>query len=351
MPANSRTILLAGSYYDPDPRRRGELLECLRRNVENDRLDEIRLFIEDAIAAQDLKTQPQLGSPKIHLINHGRRVKFNDLFSYANRELAGCTVIIANADIFFDQSLARLDGYDLSGKLLCLSRWDVQPDGSSIFFEHPGSQDAWIFRTPIQEFRCDFHLGMPACDNRLAWEAADAGLAVSNPGRSLKAHHLHLSQIHRYHEGQRLSGPTRNVAAEFLGDLSSAAIAFRETMGYTIARLSLGASSHNNERRPITMIPEPLLGRQFTQVVAYAVSPIKVEFLTSGKFYVLVGNDWDGYHLATSWLSKQACREALPPLETNFVPAFEVWSLAGKAGERLVLPTQVMLVADRIVPR
>ena len=40
---------------------------------------------------------------------------YGRLFRYANRELAGCRVVIANADIFFDRTLARLDGYDLAG--------------------------------------------------------------------------------------------------------------------------------------------------------------------------------------------------------------------------------------------
>lgn len=563
------------------------MLECLQRNIENRWLDEIHLFVEGQIAAKNL---PQFNSAKVHLIKHGWRVTYRDLFSYANQRLTDCTVIIANADIYFDQSLARLDGYDLRERLLCLSRWDVQGDGSSRFFEHPGSQDAWIFQAPIHDFNSNFHLGVPACDNRLAWEAANAGLLVSNPSRSLRAHHLHLSHVRRYRERQRLSGPTRAVPAEFLGtpwvwfvvpcmgrlddvrgtiesvinqpcstyvlvdyscpddsvgwvrehhpaaltvkvserqrfsgaearnlgaaaadddgivcfldadvrvapdfseyllahlkpgsfmvpdsqvpgfdsalvcrksnfsdvhgfdelfldwgeecteirkslqrsgvaeqsfpssfltrhthhaatrgnfrlitdceldtviheayvraksaifegtggngvssltlrdiysaiarrqydergltwESASAVVAFRESMGYTIARLEFGASSHNNDLRPFTVIPERLLGRQFTQVVAYSVSPIEIEFLSAGKMYVLVGNDWDGYHIAISWLETTGTRESLPPLETQTGSGFEVWSLAGKAGDHFVLPTQVMLVADRIVQK
>ena len=134
-------------------------------------------------------------------------------------------------------------------------------------------------------------------------------------------------------------------------DLSCAAVAFHETMGYTVARLEAGASSHNNDLRPFTMIPEQLMGRLFTQVVARSVSPVEVEFLCSGKMYVLVCNDWEGYYLATSWLREAGCKEGLPLVKTQPGPAFEVWSLAGEAGEQFVLPTQVMLVADRIVPK
>jgi Glycosyl transferase family 2 len=582
-------ILLTGFYQDADINRQGEFLECLRRNAANDRLTEIHLFIEEPLGLdQLLTTYPLLNSAKFRLMAHGRRLTYQDLFAYANRCLPGRCVIIANADMYFDHTLARLDGYDLAGRLLCLSRWDVRPDGSAAFFDHPASQDAWIFETPIREFPCNFHLGVLGCDNRLAWEAEHAGLAISNPSRTVRAYHLHLSHVRHSSERQRLLGPTRSVPAEFLGtpwlwfvvpcmgrlddlrrtigsllsqtrssyllvdyscpdaagawarqqypnvsvatvagrarfrgaearnqgtaavdddgiicfldadirvaqgfsdsiltqieegvflvpdrcgpgfdstlvcrktdfdrvhgfdeafldwgeecadlraalhrsglaersfpatllsplghhhatahslrmvqdqetnraihaayrrakaaildetgansistrtrreiysaiarrhlsarglvpDIPCAGVAFRETMGYTIARLKIGVSSHNNDPRPFTAIPESLAGMLFTQVVASVVSPVEVEFLTTGKLYVLVGNDWDGSSSATAWLGQTGFREGLPVLTTRRGTGFEVWSLVGEAGERFVLPTQVMLVADHLV--
>jgi hypothetical protein len=120
-------------------------------------------------------------------------------------------------------------------------------------------------------------------------------------------------------------------------------------MGYTVARLEAGASSHNNDPRPFTAVPEPLAGLEFTQVVSMSVSSVEVEFFTSGKLYVLVGNDWEGYWPATTWLSEKGFKEDLPLVETQRGTAFEVWSLVGEAGECFVLPTQVMLAADRLV--
>lgn len=353
-------ILLTSFYYDADASRRAELLECLRHNVEVARLDELHVFVEDAMAEKELKSHTRFSSAKVRLIPHRRRVTYRDLFDYASRELRGRRVIIANADIFFDQTLARLDGYDLSGRLLCLSRWDVQPDGSARFFEHAGSQDAWIFQSPIPAFNCDFQLGVLGCDNRLAWEAQQAGLKLSNPSRTLRANHLHLSQVRRYTEQQRLSGPTKAVHAVALetpypsalgppANVPCAGVAFNETMGYTVASLETGASSHNNDQRPFRAIPKLLLGRMFTQVVSAVVSPIEVEFLSSGKLYVLVGNDWDGHDSSTAWLNRNGFRENLPSLETERQTDFEVWSLVAEAGDRFVLPTQAMLVADYLV--
>ncbi len=122
-------------------------------------------------------------------------------------------------------------------------------------------------------------------------------------------------------------------------------------MGYTISRLEPGVSSHNNDPRPFAAIPESFTGLCFTQVVANSASPVEVEFLTSGKLYVLVGTDWEGGRAATAWLRESGRRELIPPFETRRGTGFDVWSLAAEVGDRLVLPTQVMLVARHLERR
>jgi hypothetical protein len=354
-------VLITGFYLDPNAERQRELLECLTRNVDNAWIARMDVHVEYSADLCALgSAYPPLASPKVRLVAAGRRVTFRDLFDHANRELAGWRVIIANADIFFDHTLARLDGYDLSSRLLCLSRWDVGRDGTARLFDFAGSQDAWVFQAPIRDFPCAFPLGVPGCDNRLAWEASEAGLEVTNPSRSVRAHHLHLSGVRRYVPGRGVPGPTRTVAPGYLGSaqvadaappVRCAAVAFRESMGYTLRRFAAGASSHNNDPRPLREIPSALAGRQFTQVVSGRAAPVEVEFLSAGKLYVLVGTDWEGHEPASAWLRTAGQREPLPPVETLRGTAFEVWSLRGEAGDRFVIPTQVMLVSDHLERR
>jgi len=234
----SQMTLLVGLYIDASAERLREFLTCIERNAANRRIDAVHVFIEDAIDPAGLITQyPELASPNVRLVLHGRRVTYRDLFDYANRELPGRRVIIANTDIFFDETLSRLDDYSLIGRLLCLSRWDLQNDGSWRLYDFESSQDAWIFQAPVPDFACDFHLGLLGCDNRLAWEAERAGLVLSNPSRSIRACHLHASGIRRYTEAQRLHGPTRGVRPEHL-DTSAPA---RET-GEARVRLAAAAT-------------------------------------------------------------------------------------------------------------
>jgi hypothetical protein len=357
-------ILLAGLYLDPHSARLDEFLTSIERNAANREIAGVHVLVEEEIdPSQLVSSHPQLASPKVRLVVVGSRVTFRLLFDYANGKLAGRRVIIANTDIFFDRTLARLDHYDLAGWLLCLSRWDLHPDGLWRLFDYDMSQDAWIFQPPVPPFPCDFHLGVLGCENRLAWEADRAGLLLANPSRSVRAYHLHASGVRRYVPDRWLDGPARSVKPVLLdaagiprrhverAQVPCAAVAFHQTMGYTVGRLQLGASSHNNDVRPFTAVPEPLIGRSFTQVVSRAASPIDVEFLSSGRLYVLAGTDWDGYYVATAWLGTSGEPEPMPPLETCHHPAFEVWSLVGERGDRFTIPTQVMLISDHLERR
>jgi hypothetical protein len=342
---------------------------------------------------------------------------YSHLFAYANKILAGCAVIIANADIFFDDSLALLDDVSLSGRMLCLSRWDENSDGLLVHFDRPDSQDAWIFEAPVLHIEAEFHLGVPGCDGRLAYEASKAGLTVCNPSRSIRAHHLHQSTIRRYTESDRLCGPLLFVPCSFLdpspvrqaferpsesdfpthrgraverlidancrqlealiesqfgivppralqrelrraaarcsdlpclAETGLASVGFRESMGYSLSILRLGASTHNNESRPLVFVPPELEGLQFTQVVANHSAPVEIQFHTGGKLFVLASPGWEGYTPAASFLEDAGWREAIEALRSRDGRTFEAWSLVGTAGARVVVPMQVMLVGENL---
>lgn len=410
--------LLVGFYNDANRSRTDEFIECVRRNVANAHLHSITIFLEDQVSAQETRILfPTLSHSKVQLVEHGKRLTYAHAFDYANRHLAGAGVIVANADIFFDETLALLESESLVGRMLCLSRWDEATDGSFRHFDRPDSQDAWILEAPWPRIDSDFCLGKPGCDSRIAYEAERAGLAVSNPSRSLRARHLHNSGIRHYTPAERLSGPIRLVPASFLGvtadgaklnrangfpshrgfrkecvvnaryreieavlsphfggamprglrreliravsirsegpapprDQPLAAVAFREAMGYTLATLEPGVSTHNNLSRPLVSVPDALTGIQFTQVVANYAAPVEIEFQSAGRLFVLAAPGWEGYAPAMVFLDDAGWREPIEPLRTNDGITFEPWTLAGNAGERLVIPTQVMLAATKLL--
>ena len=154
--------------------------ESLSRNLLNDAISDVYLINEVEYDFSSLAN-----SEKITQFVIGNRLKFSDAFRVANERLAGRRVIVANADIYFDESLRAVQQ---SSKLtpstvLALSKWT--PEGSSLTLPiRADSQDAWIFQTPMNEnviTQSDFFFGAPRCDNRLAKILVDAGYKVINP--------------------------------------------------------------------------------------------------------------------------------------------------------------------------
>ena len=410
--------LLVGFYADFNSARTDEYIDCLRQNASNTPVTRITVFIEDESTIEMLRrTYPIFAHEKIRPIEHRRRLMYNDLFAYANNTLAGCAVIVANADIFFDDSLALVDDIPLCGRMLCLSRWDEDSDGRPVHFDRSDSQDAWIFEAPLPRIEAKFHLGVPGCDSRLAYETGKAGLILCNPSRSIRARHLHKSTVRRYTERDRLRGPLCFVPCSFLDSVpgrtferpsefdfpthrgrnverliekkcrkledlierhlgivppralwrelrraaarcsdlpcptesSLASVGFRETMGYSLSRLTLGASTHNNESRPLVFIPPELEGLQFTQVVANHSASVEIQFHTSGKLFVLASPGWEGYAPAADFLDDAGWREPIEALQSRDGRTFEVWSLVGTERARLIVPTQVILAGENLV--
>lgn len=188
-------ILIQQRYTSPDPRREAELQRVREAN------SVVGLFAG------------------VELVDPGTsRMSFGDFFRLAAERFPGRTCVIANSDIAFDASLHMVDSIlaAAAGPLLvALTRWDdeiapsmegrVDPD-TWTFYSH--SQDAWVFIAGgLPPFESGFRLGMPACENRLAFEAAAAGIAVVNPALSIRCRHRHASGVRTWTERDGYRGP------------------------------------------------------------------------------------------------------------------------------------------------
>merc|ERR1711871_1722031 len=117
----------------------------------------------------------------------GSRLQFSDAFEYANVNLKGEIVIVANADIYFDSTLnelvdSRLD-IDFRGHVLALLKWKKHFGSISINLR-TDSQDAWIFQPPLHSSvinKVKFNVGAARCDNRLAKILDEHGHRPINP--------------------------------------------------------------------------------------------------------------------------------------------------------------------------
>lgn len=182
-------INLFTSYFESENKeRQAEIDLCLNKNIKNWLIDKI--FITNESNKKHRK--------KVKVFSKSRPM-FTDFFNAIKEYSKPKDInIIANSDIYFDNTLSLLAGLYSDNLCLALSRADKVGD-RFISYHSEYSQDAWIFFGKIEkEIYGDFYLGRPGCDNRIAYEIAKAGYEVRNLCKTITIIHLHQSQIKTY---------------------------------------------------------------------------------------------------------------------------------------------------------
>jgi hypothetical protein len=217
-------ILMTSSYIAESEPRMMEYARCLEKNALNPHFSIIELFVDDPLRdwmdaiysnnRESLQVIDKVLNTGRVLIrdNQGKRMKYHDCFGLANAEHNGQIVVVANSDIWMDDTIGLAEKTDLSGLFLALTR-----NGGKEFESPCTAQDAWVFCSPIREFPSDWNLGIPGCDNRLVHEAKQAGYTVLNPSLSIFLHHEHASGVWtRTRVTQKVPGPYEYVAPSSL---------------------------------------------------------------------------------------------------------------------------------------
>ncbi len=189
--------LLINLYPINDAARQAEIADCLKRNIANPFISEI-IVLDEGFQKKELLDYPKV---KVHPISG--RPTFTDFYDHLSPIRFN---LMSNNDIWFDRSLGRirwllLNRYDLLG----LTR--TEPDGALYRGATGDSQDSWLFygkAAPLKE--CTFSMGMPGCENRLAFLFFRKRYRVLNPSRLIKARHAHLSNSRSYQTVDRIPG-------------------------------------------------------------------------------------------------------------------------------------------------
>lgn len=186
--------LIVGHYREPVAARREELAETLRGNLDNPAFDRVIVVVEDEVwTPSAARRVDDVRAQHVYL---GQRLTYEHAFSIAHApkwSRWNGVFVLANSDILFDRSVLLAKEVP-KGALWCVTRTE---SNGEFPWAPANTQDAWIFRPPLPRFSCGFKLGVPGCDNRVAFEAKQAGLVLSNPGRRIRAHHCHASGVRR----------------------------------------------------------------------------------------------------------------------------------------------------------
>lgn len=202
---NPSTVLLCTSYYDTGNEIRQEELDtCREKNILNPHITKI------------LNLGPQhIDHPKVINIHYERPTYENFLTEAA--KLKYDYTIIANTDIYFDQTINWIKQIDLKNGMVALSRWDVNTEGTPKLFAYEWSQDVWIFKD-LPSGIGKYALGFPGCDNKFAYEVDSLGMKIYNPAMDIKTYHLHNSNVRNYSPSNRLAGSYKRLPIQSVLD-------------------------------------------------------------------------------------------------------------------------------------
>ncbi|NOV29366.1 hypothetical protein [Methylomonas sp. ZR1] len=192
-------------YFNPNnDERHQEYLDCLQKNIANDLIKNVHIFISDG-------SELDMACEKIVINRPVQRPTYYELFNYCNENLKEKTCIVANGDIIFTKDICFFNTISLDKVFIALTRWELvlhQQQWIPAPFKKGTSQDAWIFKAPI--LTCEemnFNLGKPGCDNKIVKLVYDLGYEIRNPGNGLVTIHNHRSQFRTYTEKERVPGP------------------------------------------------------------------------------------------------------------------------------------------------
>ena len=201
---NNFGVVLITSYYESaNTIRNREINDCLINNCNNKFIKKIYLLNDkiynlDFLPSQDKIVQVLTNNPE-------NQLSFDFAISFTNTHLKDEICILANSDIYYDNTLVLLKNYNLNKKVIALSRYESST--GKLWKNAISSQDTWIYKSPVSVdiAKCNFNFGVPACDHLIGSLFNEQNL-VFNPCLDLKSYHLHDSMYRTYTHSQKLSG-------------------------------------------------------------------------------------------------------------------------------------------------
>ncbi len=182
-------------YPEQNKDRFSELLFCIQQNIQNQAIHQVFLLKEPGEFPLPLPH-----NNKVIIVPIKKRPTYSDIFSHVNSLSNESDInIIANTDIFFDDSIKLLPKTLKKSECYALTRWEYQDNHYSwLNPRRYDSQDTWIFKGKIRNIQGNFFPGKIGCDSRIAFEIKSARYKISNPSLSIKSFHYHHSEIRNY---------------------------------------------------------------------------------------------------------------------------------------------------------
>lgn len=184
-------------YQCDDPERQLEIDTCLQNNARNKNINSLFVVIDDGC-------QCPVQEDIVEVINISGRLTYQRWLEMTKQKCKSGISILCNSDIYFDDTLPLVHQVlkDSNG-FLALSRWEFLQGATQIHPNPHWSQDTWAVRVEDEVpssllSLLDFPMGVPRCDNKIAYLFSVYGWKVFNPVKNLRSIHMHESQMRTY---------------------------------------------------------------------------------------------------------------------------------------------------------
>ncbi|MEQ5806377.1 exostosin family protein [Alteromonas sp. NFXS44] len=186
-------------YQCGDSARQREIDLCLKENGENPFIDNLIVVIDDG-------SEVPLHTSNMRVIYVNERMTYALWIDMTNEYCDHGVSVLCNSDIYFDDSILKLRQVLRAPRsFLALSRWELIGHETS---KHPNphwSQDTWAMNvgetfTTSFKHQLAFPMGVPRCDNKVAYLFAVQGWSIHNPVNFVKSIHVHETQVRTYNK-------------------------------------------------------------------------------------------------------------------------------------------------------
>ena len=200
-----KITLIQQFFINTDKMRNIEIQYCLKKNLENEYIDEILLLNEKIYSDEELGIDKMNNDQKSKIIqiNIKFRLTYKLAIDYVkNNNLSGY-IILSNSDIYLDETIKNIFKTSLYFGNCWYAQLRFEAYTKQIWENGKigWAQDTWIFHTNCKikdTSSLDFNMGRLGCDNVIAYEIAKRNIYIYNDPYFIKTWHLHKSQNRDY---------------------------------------------------------------------------------------------------------------------------------------------------------
>lgn len=201
-------ILITQFWNFENPKRKEEIYDCLRKNSMNRYITKIYVFSENG---SYMKFQHN----KIVPLKAEHRLTYFEMFKTVNQNFSNQICIVANADVYFDESIVKLNHVDYKNKIVALSSYD-----SNTKLIEDYSIDSWILKS-INLPYSEYEIGKSYDDLRLLSSLREYEVELINPSKEIFSYHVDSNKKLKYTTGEHfdyIEPSTLNAKPIYRGD-------------------------------------------------------------------------------------------------------------------------------------